>query len=291
MFKYNNRIFIVFLSIFLFLTNSAISSSYGYWDKSNDVQNEILPIGSWTFALNPITGQVAIDLSNYIDGILSTDPNNDLQYIYLQDGNLSNVVTTIENIAFYNYTWDITGTGTATPAETLGFISLVDRSTDGFSNPLHDILPAYTTTPPFPEYSYFKAYDALNNITNNLYSLRLNYGVTITTDQPIANMSEVSFYAARGLIAPNDTLTMASDRTFEVSISTDGINWVLLGSDTPVNATTDSLAFSFYSYPIPSQFLNQNLYLRILYNGEAIKQGNNRSFSRLIIDDLVVTTE
>lgn len=282
-------ILLVIVTLLLSLSN-VVSDGFSYWDTQEENQAPTVPIGSWSFYTGVINPQLALALSSFVDTEISNNPNSTLQTIYDQSGNNSGTTITIENMEFYEYQWDIFGSGTGNNVSTMGYISLIDRSLDGGNNPIHDIRTVYTTTPSFPEYNYFISYDATNTNTNNLYGLRLNYGVQITTDQAISNLSNISFYAASGLTDPSDPFTVATNRNFIVSVSPDGITWTQIGSANPPAANNDNFNFSFYSYSVPGGLQGQPLFLRLEYNGEGIKSGKNKFYSRLIIDEMVITT-
>ncbi len=282
------KLLIVFLFIF-FISVNTISQGYSYWDNQNEASNETLPIGTWNFLTEVISSQVATDITSYVDSILAGNSNSSLQYIYSQSGNFAGTTATVQDIDIYEVIWDITGTGTNNP-DTMGYVSLIDRAEDGSNNLIHPTLTDYTTSPSYPEYNYFTSSDVNNTLTNNQYSLRLNYGVTMTSDTAISNLSNISFYASRGLSASNDPFTMTTGRTFTVSISTDGVNWVQIGSGTPSAPSSSDVAFTHYSYDVPVGYQGQNLYLQILFNGQGVKSGKNKLFSRMVIDELIVTT-
>lgn len=286
--KYFRRTSTLVLFAFLAII-SVVSEGYSYWDSIDKPNIETINLGTWDFGTMPISNAFASNIASYIDDQLVLDPNSDLQHIYDQTGNLSNTTVTVENINVYGYDWDFFGIGTATPSTTLGYASLIDR-VDNLGTPIHPILTLYTTTPTYPEYDYFTSYDAKNLLTNNQYSLRLNYGVTMTTDQLVSNLTQISFYASRGLLSPDDPFTMATDRQFSVEISTDGLSWVQLGSATPPVPSANEYNFTLYTYDITAPYLGSDLYVRIVYNGQAIKQGNSRSYSRMIIDELELIT-
>jgi len=282
------KIHVLILIIFTVLLN-AVSFGYGYFDNLslNDVGN-LITIGNWT--TNTGDDSIGTSITTYIDTAIAADPNSPLQDIYDQSGNLSKVTVTIEDITMYGIVWDIFGIGTSTPSTTLGYVSLINRVEDGAGTPIHDIVPdAPTTTLPYPEYNYFTAYDVKNTATNNELSIRLNYGVTMTTDTIISNMTQVSFYASIGLIDTGDAISLVS-RPFFVQVSEDGINWTQIGTASPQIPSSNEYAFNFYSYNIPSQLLNKDLFLRISFQGEAFKNGKVRSMSRLVIDEISITT-
>lgn len=287
--NFSKKMIVFLFFVFSVVFNPAITTAYGFWNSLSDNDTNQLTIGDWGWISELIGPQLSSDLSTYIDNELLINPNSNLQYIYSQSGNLSNLTATMENISFYNYNWDITGIGTATPVTTMGYISLIDREMNGGSF-VHPIITPYTTTPTYPEYNFFTSYDSNNINTNNQYSLRMNYGVTISSDTVINSISSVSFYAAIGLSSPDDTVDIVS-RTFDVEISTDGFNWISIGSASPSVATSSNHSFDLYNFSVPQAYQNQDLYLRIQFNGESIKQGKLRNYSRLIIDELNIIVD
>lgn len=277
-------LFILFISL-----NNVVSHGYGYWDNSDQSRKEVITIGDWDlFSL--ISSQFATDISTYIDNILENNPNSLLKYIYTQNKRMSGKTVTIEDIEVYGYIWDFTGFGTSRPIRGIGYVSLIDRAKDINNEPIHPISTPNTSTPSYAEYNYFTSYDVFNTQTNNQYSLRLNYGAEMITNDRISNVETISFYASRGLSSSNDALNMDKNRSFSVEISTDGNNWDQIGYDIPSFPTSSSYAFEYYSYNIPLIYQGQDIFIKIHYNGEALKEGRVKTFSRLVIDELVIST-
>jgi len=272
---------LVYLALSFIIAFQVGGDAYSFWDLPTKTTSENVTIGDW---LSVSTwGQSAIDIINYIDANISNDPN--LQSIYDQSGNLSKVSIRIENLTIDDISWDIVGIGTKTPTTSLGFIQIVDRAETGGSF-VHAILPpAPTGVDPYIDYNYFLVNDVNNTITNNQYSIRLNYGVSMQTDQPINSLTEVSFYASRGLSSVSDDIPVVS-RGFSVEVSLNNSNWTTIGSNSSVTPPSNSYAFNQYVYSVPANLSGQDLYVRINYSGESIGKVKDAAYSRLVIDGL-----
>ncbi len=76
-----------------------------------------------------------------------------------------------------------------------------------------------------------------------------------------------------------------------VEVSPNGSNWTKLGTNSVVpQVSSENEYFTFYSYDVPGTLLGQDLYVRIRYNGRTLKVGGTPAFARLIVDELVITT-
>jgi hypothetical protein len=268
---------------------SVVSKGYSFWDSTDNQTGQTVTIGTWDF-FKLLSLQVPIDMTSYLDNEIANDPNTDLLSIYTQTNIPNNQYLTIPGIEMYGYDWDITGKGKTGTYPTIGYISLIDRSLDINNDPLHAINTIYTTNPTFPEYNYFVSNDANNLYTNNLYSIRLNYNSRMQSAVAISNITNISFYAAVGLSDPNDALALRDGQNVIVEVSTDGNSWSRIGRDAPSLVTQSDEYFDFYSYDIPTNMLNQDLYVLIRFNGRARNVAGIDSFSRLIIDELEITT-
>ncbi len=167
----------------------------------------------------------------------------------------------------------------------MGYPLVIDRALDEYGNPIHDIAPTYSTLPQYPGYNFFTAYDAMNLHTNNQYSLRMNYMSYISTSTAIGTVSNISFYAMTGLSDLDDAEDIRRGR-FYVYVSNNDSSWTRIGSERSVIVTSDSEYFDHYSFDVPSNLLGQDLYVKIAFYGQTYTAG----FSRLIIDELVITT-
>lgn len=285
---YIRRTLIIFIFV-IFTMISVVSKGYSYWDDDNNQNIEIATIGSWDF-FTLIGLQVPIDITTFMDNEIASDPNSDYLDIYTQTNITNNQYLTIPNIEIFGYDWDIIGKGKPATYPTMGYLSLIDRSLDGNNEALHAINTTYTMTPSFPEYNYFISNDANNLHTNNLYSIRLNYNSRMRSSNTISDMTNISFYAAIGLSDPNDALPLRDGQNMLIEVSTDGNSWTRIGRDAPPQVTQTDEYFNLYSYDIPSNLLNQDLYIMIRFNGRARSVSGTPSFSRLILDELVITT-
>jgi len=282
------KIFIIFVLAFIISTISAVSIGYSYYDTKTDVTPFSYSIGTWEWV--DALADVSDEIYAYVESQIASDSN--LQYIYTPSGNLSSVSVSIDGITYFGTTWNITGYGSTTPIPTLGYVSIVNRSEDSLGNRIHAIVtPAPTDTVPYEGYNFFANNDVDNTLTDNLYSIRLNYGVDMTTSTALTGLTQINFYASRGLQSTDDIANLATNRQFTVEISTDGVNFITLGTETAVVPTSTSYAFTYYSYDIPSEYLGQDLYVKISFNGETLGGGkSNRTYSRLVIDELTFVT-
>ncbi|TVP85395.1 MAG: hypothetical protein EA375_04645, partial [Acholeplasmataceae bacterium] len=156
-----------------------------------------------------------------------------------------NETIVIQGLSVDNIDWIITGTGTGgSQLRTIGYVSIIDRSVNASNQPIHTILPvAPSDPPPYPEYSFFLSNDVNNALTNNLNSIRLNYAVNIRTAGTVSDVTNISFYASRGL-ADGDGGRLVN-RAFTVSVSTNASTWTNIGTATPGAPASNSVNFSF----------------------------------------------
>jgi len=287
--KNSLRRLIIFICLSFVISFPTISNAYSYWDILEDNKDETITIGDWDFDLYGIGPSFASQISNYFDTILSSDPNNDIKYILSQTDAPSNLVVTLQDLDIFGYTWDIWSKAKTSNYPTMGYPVLIDRSLDEFNNPVHDINPEYSPIPLYDSYNYFTAYDAMNTLTNNLYSLRLNYNTRMTTNSAIGQVTNISFYAMLGLSDPDDLAIMRDTQKILVEVSANGSNWTKIGTPTPTQVSSTNEAFTYYSFDVPGSLLGQNLWVRIRYNGRALKVNNVPAYGRLIIDDLQIS--
>ena len=293
-------LFLVLLALLL------VSQTYGYWASSvsaaNDTRQGSINIGEWS-TLTP-EEEAINDFEDFLallndQGSAYYDP--DAVAIYNETQVVDGATVTFESILLEGHEWDILGTGEIPvngKAPRIGFVQLVDRSQDVSNNYIHPILPPAPTDPvPYPEYSYFSVNDVYNNLGDDIYSIRLNYEVQMTTSTALSNVTNISFYAYRGLHSDQDAnpfgrldeFILATNRAFTVSFSTDNVNFITLGSATPGFGTSLSANFNYYSYDIPTQYQSTPIYIRIYYNGATIKNGGTVDYSRLVIDELHIS--
>jgi len=296
------------LLFLVFLTLLSVSQTFAYWASSVDGNSSItqgtINIGSWS-TMTPEEETIS-DFEAFLDLLL--DPNSayydpDAAAIYDETQVVDGTTLTFESITLEGHDWNILGTGEIPingKAPRIGFVQLVDRSLDALSVPAFPILPPAPSDPDatYPNYSYFVANDISNNLGSDIYSIRLNYEVEMTLTEPLSNVTNISFYAFRSLYVTTndlnpygrtDDFALATNRSFTVSVSTDGVNFTSIGTGVPGTSTSMSANFNSYSFNIPSEFLNQPIYIKIYYNGATKKTGGTVAYSRLIIDDLVIT--
>ncbi|AIO18863.1 hypothetical protein KQ51_00984 [Candidatus Izimaplasma bacterium HR1] len=281
-----NKIIIAILFVMIIVSSNTVTPSYSYFDRKEKIKNETITLGSWEFIALLIGPDFAADFGGYVDNEIAQDPNSVYQYIYTQTDFPANEIITTPDIEVFGYSWTFWGKGKTNNYETLGYPSLIDRDTDTFGNPVHDINPEYSITPLYQDYNFFTVYDAMNSLTNNQYSLRLNYNNRMTTTSSISNITNISFYAMLGLSDPNDLQPMRSGQKMYVEVSLNGNSWTKIGTPTPVQVTSESENFTHYSFDIPNNLLGQDLFVRIRYNGRTLSGG----YGRLIIDDLTIST-
>jgi len=302
-------------SVLLFLvllTMLSMSQTFAYWSSAVNGTDKYVQgtvgVGSWSTLTEG--EQSVVDLEEYF-AIISdpTDPlyDPDFASIYNETLVVDGATLTFNNIFLEGHDWNILGTGEIPvngKAPRIGFVQVIDRTLNG-SVPMYPILPPAPSDPSatYPGYSYFVTNDITNNLTSSInpYSIRLNYEVEMTLSDPITDVTNISFYAFRSLYVTaspdndphlngrTDEFALATNRAFTVSVSTDGVNFTSIGTGVPGTSTSLSANFNFYSFDIPSQFLNQPIYIKIYYNGATLKTGGTVSYSRLIIDELHIT--
>lgn len=285
-----NRIIIIIFSMLL-LSSSIISFGYSHWDNNNIVASESVPLGIWTYVPLPIGLDFTADLNEYMDYKNSQNPNTNYNYIYSQIDVPNNLIKKIRNIDLFGSTWTFWGKGKTANYPTIGYPVLIDRTLDSFGNPVHDIAPEYSVVPLYTDYDYFIAYDSNNLHTNSNYSLRLNYNTRMTSKTSLGQVTNISFYAAIGLADPDDGANIRDTQKMYVEVSATNSNWTKLGTNPIVpQVNSDNEYFTFYSFDVPGTLLGQDLYVRIRYNGRALQVNGSAAFARLIIDELVITT-
>lgn len=273
----------------------SITVTYGYWTSSvigqDYIRQNTIMIGEWETLSEE--EQSIQDLEAFADWI--EDNGGPIDMVYDNFTVTNGTQISFEDILLEGIEWDILGTGTTdrnNRRPTIGFVQVVDRVLNPSNQPLHQILPQAPSDPlPYPEYSFFLANDVLNTNTNNSTSIRLNYDVVITTSNPIDNVSSVSFYAYRGLYDSANEGTNYNpmvNRSFTVSVSSDGNSWTTIGSGTPGSTTNNSASFNFYSFNVPSNLQTGAIYIRIDFNGGSVFSSGNHYYSRLVIDDLQI---
>lgn len=292
------RIMKLGLVVFVFVMFSfSITFTYGYWASSTvsgniSTQNAIM-IGDWASLTE--TEESVQDLEAFADWIEANGGPINMVYDNFTVTNGTQI--SFDSILLEGIEWDILGTGTTDRNDkrpTIGFVQVIDRALNSLNQPLHQILPNAPVDPaPYPEYSFFLANDVLNTNTNNLTSIRLNYDVVITTSSPINNVNSVSFYAYTGLYdSANEgtTYNPLVNRSFTVSVSSNGTSWTTIGSGTPGSTLNASASFNYYSFSVPSNLQSGAIYIRIDFDGGSVFSGGDHFYSRLVIDELQINS-
>jgi len=279
------RVLIILLVTTVLISNSAISKGYGYFDSQTDLASEELDIGFWDFIPLPVGPDFASKLSIYVDEEIEADPSSYISYVYTQTNIPKNKTYNIYEMNVFGYSWKFVGQGKTNNFPTMGYPVLIDRELDEDENPIHDISPTYSTSEQYEGYNFFTAYDTTNLHTNNQYSLRLNYKTYMSTSTKVGQVSNVSFYAMAGLSDPDDAEDIRRGR-FQVYVSKNNSGWTRIGSERSTIVTSESEFFDHYSFDVPSNLLGEDLYVKIVFYGQTYSAG----FSRLIIDELVITT-
>ncbi len=279
------KLLVIILFTVILFSNNAISKGYGFFDTKINGTNELLGVGFWEFIPLLIGPDFSSKLSIYVDDEIEQNPSSNMNYIYTQTDVQNNKTYKMYDIDVFGYSWKIEAKGKTNNYPTMGYPVLIDRAEDEFGNPVHDIVPSYSTTPLYPQYNYFTAFDTINLHTNNQYSLRLNYMTYMSTSTAIGQVSNISFYAMTGLSDPDDAEDIRRGR-FRISVSDKSSGWTLIGSERTVIVTSEGEYFDHYSFDVPSEMLGQELYVKIAFYGQTYSAG----FSRLIIDELVITT-
>lgn len=280
----------VFLIILVVVISNTLSDGYSYWNNSSTELTNTTTSGEWNLPGVTMGPELSKFFEEFIDQEQELDPNSDWGYIETQTDVPANLILTTTNpFHFWGHDWNFWFKGKVENYATIGYISLVDRTEDEFGTPIHDINPAFSETPLYPYYNYYKAFDAWNSETNNLYSLRMNYNVRMTTSTTIGQVSSISFYAMLGLSDPDDPVGMRETQRLYVEVSPDGNTWTKIGKQKPTQAVSTVEAFTHYSYDVPANLLGQDLFVRIRYNGRTLDVNGEILYGRCIIDELEIS--
>ncbi len=281
---------VVFLVVVIMIAGNALTIGYGYSTIDSVNESETVSTGEWTRPEASLGPDFSKLLTSFIQTQIDQDPNSPWIYIQSQTDTPENqVLRTSQKFSMWGYEWKLWSKGKTANYPTMGYYSLIDRTVDDLGTPIHDINPLYSDTPLYPMYDYYKAFDAWNTATNNLYSLRLNYNTRIFTAKTVGQVANVSFYAMIGLSDPDDPVGMRDNQKLYVEVSPDGGAWTKIGTITPSQVTSSSEEFDFYSFDVPAGLLGQELRVRIRYNGRALNVQGEISYGRCIIDELEIT--
>jgi len=285
------------LVLVLFSLSLTVSPTYAYWGNSvvgsSDTATGLVNNGMWKFtnqyveaaeALEAYTEQLQVQGNPYVDDL------------YAQTTTPAGATITLDGLTLNGIAWRVTGTasGTSTNQQRrLGFVQLIDRSLypNSTSKVFPIVPPAPTTPDPYDHYNYFFADDVINTRTNNLYSLRLNYAVEMVTAVPVYNARTIAFHAYTGLTSSGvDPTTLATGRSLQVYVSLNGTIWTRVIRSNIAGGTASSAAFTTFSYNLKSNYYNKNVYFRFTWAGGTVGTGTSSRYSRVVIDNLTITT-
>ena len=310
---------IVLLSLFgLFSMVSAPLIAYGYFDQLNSMKSETIPVGYWDFVMADPYTIVDEELITAFTNLYGVESLEELYQnpVFQTLMDAASKTTTggssyteqgyiLQDVLVGGIHWDIQGVSvTSSGNASLGFVRQINRELNSSGSLIHAVIPQATATPlPYPEYNYFVASDVRNSLTNNTYGFRLDYQVAMTTNDPIANLSGISFYAIRGLLSSSSE--KMSDRTFVVQVSPTGEEGSFVNVGSTKTSTSVPVANEVFdpanplSYPFPYYEFNLSAdqissmpaagyYVRIVFDGGVSGNGSKATRSRLVIDDLKI---
>lgn len=308
---------IVLLSLFgLFTMVSAPLMAYGYFDHRDSFKTETIPLGNWDFVMpDPYTiideELISAFTSLYgVETLAELYQNPVFQTIMDAASKTSNGGSSytgtgylVQDVMISGLQWDVQGVNVSSSGNaSLGFMRQINRQVNANGSLIHTVVPPATSSPlPYPEYNYFVASDVRNSLTNNTYGFRMDYQISMTTNEPIARLSGISFYALRGLLS--SSTEKMSNRTFTVQVSPTGAEGSFINVGTTKTSTSVPTANEVFdptnplSYPFPyyqfdlsasqiSAMPAEGYYVRIVFDGGVSGNGSNATRSRLVIDDL-----
>jgi hypothetical protein len=291
-FLYAGLLVLVLFSLFL-----TVSPTYAYWANSvsgsADTASGLVNNGIWKFTNQYVAAAEALE--TYSEQLLAQG-NPYVDDMYVQTTTPSGATLTLNGLTLNGIEWRVTGTASGTSnnqQRRLGFAQLIDRSLyPNSTTKVFPIVPPAPATPdPYDYYNFFFADDVINTRTNNLYSLRLNYAVEMVTAVPIYNARNISFHAYTGLTAVGvDPTTLATGRALQVFVSLDGSTWTRVINNTIPGGTATSAAFSTFSYNLSSSYFNRDVYFRFTWAGGTVGTKTNSRYSRVVIENLTITT-
>ena len=293
---FSKRVFVIAIMTFFVALSSVTTLSHAGFDSNSRSAFPLLSVGEWT--MEPVLSEEIISAFLYYYDVediedLYDDPEFQELLDYVDDpvvGGQPPAGYSLDNVLLGAYYYTFTGGGErAQQYRSQGFLRMIDRELDAYGDPVHAILPPMPSDPPpYEGYNVFIAFDVTNTLTNNPRSLRFEGMSTITSNEPFENLTAISFYASRGLEAPDETL--ASGRKFYVEIRQAGSedDWILIGEETLVDPPegVTGYDFSFYYFEIPEELLDANVFIRIHFDGGLEHLGGTLR-SRMVIDRMI----
>lgn len=310
------RTLILLSLIGLFSMVSAPLMAYGYFDHRDSLKTETIPLGNWDFLMPDPYKIVDEELINAFTSLYGIETLAELyqnpvfQTIMDAASKTANGKSSytgtgylVQDVMISGMQWDVQGVSVAASGNSsLGFMRQINREVNSNGSLIHAVMPPATASPlPYPEYNYFVASDVRNSLTDNTYGFRMDYQISMTTSEPIASLSGISFYALRGLLSSSGE--KMSNRTFYVQVSPTGGEGSFINVGTTKTSTSVPVANEVFnpanplSYPFPyyqfdlspshiSAMPSAGYYVRIVFDGGVSGTGSNATRSRLVIDDL-----
>jgi len=276
-----------------------VTTGYAYFDETTHEKPVAMPTGAWAF--NKLQGA----LESLEDAYMTFFGETTIEDLYQNEdfldllelageprptgGGLNDY--TVNGILLEDVSWSYTGNATAgNNARSIGFFRFIDRILDTNDNPVHAIVPpAPSDPPPYDQYNAFTAFDSVNTETFNRYAFRLEGGSVLTTENALSGLESIEFYALRGLSMPGETLS--ENRTFTVSVSENGADWTLLGTETLISPSSEEEEYPFYAYSIPEELTEEDLFVRIVFNGQAGRRNTDPNISRMVVDGFTLVAD
>ncbi len=283
----------------------------GHFDDLSVNTLQTIRIGEWTVPEEVLNEDLETAFMLYfgaetLEELYSNPTFQDIMYTVASNstgGGVSaeDVEYSIDGFGLGNYSWRVDGFFNRQSGNiSLGFVRQINRLLENGTT-AYPLFPPQTND---PEEAFFTAYDIKNSLTDNQFGFRLENRSQITTMEPIQDLSAISFYALRGLLATNNERLSA--RNIEVLISPTGEDgtFVSLGTQLVENPPSAnevynpnnpvSHPFPYYTFTLTeNQQTNapeDGYYIRIIYYGQAQGSGRNATRSRVVIDQLTIHT-
>lgn len=289
--KNKRRRTIVILSSLLLIFQFVAAVAYGFFDMTTRNENESLSTGYWDFEPQSNNHSFPIEFDLFVQNSIESGYYR-YKEIYTQNPSSYSTIN-VNNITLYDQEWDFKSYSWSYGNSVVGYPQLIDRETNDEGNPLYEINPNYEF---YNSYQYFIANDVQNSYTNNQYSLRLNYYMSMTSTEPIEDFTSLSFYAMLGL-SDEDEIELRDDTILYVQFSGNGYNWKTVGRVYPEKSYNEVEDFNFYTFYKPNSLKKyDDIYIRLFYAGYPRKthiSGNyfEYQYGRVVIDDFSIISE
>jgi len=291
---------IALLTFAIVLINVSTHHAYGLFDDLNKTESRSIKSGTWQFT----TPSVILDAFNEaflsyfnvdtVDALYTNQSFLDLLEASSTTGNVAAASYSLENVFIGNYSFDINGVYERQSRTSLGFLRPLnyENENNAMIYPLKGEIPQSTDDDPFT------VTDVKNALSEDSVAFRLDNEITITTHQPIENLSAISFYALMGNRENGDDNLAVRPLVVSVGASKDG-PFETIGTFTIErlaendNLFTGNLVerdFPYYHFELSAQLLQDmpedGYYVRLFFAGGIEGRGGNVTRSRVIIDNL-----